>query len=511
MRYSPGVLILRDDAGPAIGHGHAMRCLALAQAWQDAGGEAVFAMAQPPSPFTERLQAEDISLVCIKAVPGSPEDAAQLRELAEERGAAWVVVDGYHFSASYQRAIKDAALKLLLIDDHGGGPYFADLVLNQNLQASEGMYEQRGPNTRLLLGTRYALLRREFAKWREWKREISPIARKLLVTMGGSDPENFTARVLQVLAPGPMKELEAAVVIGGSNPHTEDLERAGAQAASVRLHRNVADMGSLMAWADMGISAAGATCWELCLLGLPALLIDLAPNQRPLAEELHRRGAAIHLGSLHDTSVEKLAQELEETARSPETRGRMSARARSLVDGRGAERVVRGMLGSGLQVRRAEEKDCRLLWEWANDPEVRAASFTSEPIPWEAHQEWFSAKLADPGCILYVISDAQWGPIGQVRYDLRRNRALVSLSLGREFRGRGYGCLVLDQTLEELRRTTAVAAVDAFVKPENQASLRLFEQAGFRRQATELHSGQAAVHFVAESNSRGDGLEQTDI
>jgi UDP-2,4-diacetamido-2,4,6-trideoxy-beta-L-altropyranose hydrolase len=362
------------------------------------------------------------------------------------------------------------------------------------------MYVRREFYTQLLLGPRYAMLRREFARWRGWKREISPVARKVLVTMGGSDPENITARAVEALRRSSIEGLEAAVVIGGSNPHREALERIAENAAGVRFHQNVAEIGELMAWADAAISAAGATCWEMCLLGLPSLLIDLAPNQRPLAEELQRRGAAIHLGNLYDTSVEKIAAKLEELARSPEARGLMSARARELVDGKGAARVVSAMRGAGLRLRRAEQKDCRMLWEWANDPEVRAASFSTAPIPWETHRVWFAAKLTNPDSLIYIVTDEEGGPVGEIRYAIEGTRAVVSLCLGPDFRGKGYGPIALELTMKDLRRGRSITAIDAFVKPGNAASLRLFESAGFRRRGEERKHGELAVHLIAAAD-----------
>ena len=87
-------------------------------------------------------------------------------------------MDGYQFEASYQCELKHAGLKVLFVDDNGhAGGYAADLVLNQNPQATGSMYEQREPYTRLLLGTRYCMLRREFNSWRGWNREIPAVGR----------------------------------------------------------------------------------------------------------------------------------------------------------------------------------------------------------------------------------------------------------------------------------------------------------------------------------------------
>ncbi len=191
------------------------------------------------------------------------------------------MLDGYQFDVEYQRQLKAAGVKLLIVDDTGhAGAYAADLVLDQNVHATEDFYARRESYTQLLLGPRYALLRREFKPWRSWKREISPVARKVLVTVGGSDPDNVTLRVIRALRLLAEDNLEATVVVGGSNPHGHELERevqSGGNA--LRLVRDVPDMPQLMADADVAISAAGITTWEMCFLGLPAVLIDVAENQ----------------------------------------------------------------------------------------------------------------------------------------------------------------------------------------------------------------------------------------
>lgn len=350
---SIGTLIVRVDASVALGTGHVMRCLAVAQAWQDAGGACVFAMREVTAATEERVRSEGIKVALLQVPAGSVQDAAQLVELTRAESASWVIMDGYHFDDEYQRVLKRAGIKLLFVDDFGHARhYFADLVLNQNVQASETLYGEREPHTILLLGPRYAMLRREFESWREWRRDVPSAGHRVLVTLGGSDPENVTAIVIHALGMMQVVGLEAAVVVGGSNPHSESLERAASPFSGIlRLRRSVSSMGELMAWADAAVSAAGSTCWEMCLLGLPAILIDLAENQRPVAQELGRKGLAIHLGSTRDVTPQKIADELTSMLASPQLRAAISRRERELVDGRGAHRVVHAML-------RASEPNC---------------------------------------------------------------------------------------------------------------------------------------------------------
>lgn len=323
-----------------MGTGHVMRCLALAQAWQDAGGRAVFAMAETTTGVQSRLAAESCEVRAVSCVVGTEADWRQTIALAQELAAEWIVVDGYQFNADYQRALKAAGFRVLFLDDYGhAAHYSADLVLNQNAYASEKMYAARESSTRLLLGPSYSLLRREFTSWRGWRREVAPIGRKVLVTMGGSDPDNFTATVIEGLRSLP--NIETTVVVGGSNPHIESLQRMTTPyGGRFRLLSGVSNMPELMAQADLAVSGAGSTCWEMCLLQLPMVLIDLADNQRPIARTLHERDAALHLGSSKDVMANEIAPRVVSLLASNSERAGLAEHCGRLVDGRGAERVL---------------------------------------------------------------------------------------------------------------------------------------------------------------------------
>src|SRR5947209_553477 len=99
---SLGALLIRADASVAIGTGHVMRCLALAQAWQDAGGRVVFVMAQHTIAIKNRLRREAIDVILLQVAPGSQEDSSQTAAIAADLAVDWVVVDGYQFDSTYQ-------------------------------------------------------------------------------------------------------------------------------------------------------------------------------------------------------------------------------------------------------------------------------------------------------------------------------------------------------------------------------------------------------------------------
>jgi UDP-2,4-diacetamido-2,4,6-trideoxy-beta-L-altropyranose hydrolase len=496
-------LLIRADANIPMGTGHVMRCLALAQAWQDAGGRALLAAAEIPSALRERLLAESITPHAIRATAGTPEDALETAALAHEYDAMWAAVDGYQFDAKFQRTLKAVGIKTLFLDDYGhAASYWADVVLNQNISAEESTYKNRDSHTRLLLGPRYCLLREEFLKWRHWNRQVGD-AHRVLITMGGSDPENFTAKAIEALLLAKDQNLEADVVLGAGNNRSELLQKMIAACANkITFHRPASNMAELMASADVAISAAGTTCWELCLMGLPSILIDLADNQTSLACELHRQECANHLGSVKNVSAENLADHLNQLLRSREKRQTMSGLCRRIVDGRGARRVISALRDNALYLRPAAESDCQLLWEWANDPEARAASFSSEPIAWNTHVAWFDRKLKHEGCLILVAENEEETPIGQVRFDHRpEGECDIAVSLAKAWRGRGLAVSLISQAVCSMLSSHRSTRVHAFVKADNVASLKTFEKSGFVRVGMTETRGLLAVHFICEAES----------
>ncbi|MDH7472936.1 MAG: UDP-2,4-diacetamido-2,4,6-trideoxy-beta-L-altropyranose hydrolase [Anaerolineae bacterium] len=344
MRNS--TLIIRADAGARIGTGHLMRCLALAQGWQDRGGEVLFVSLCESPVLRQRLLDEGIQVISVKDPYPAAGDWKCLSQILNQHPGAWVVVDGYHFDQHYQARIKEAGHPLLVIDDIAHlDHYYADIVLNQNIHATDLQYSCES-YTKLLLGTKYVLLRREFLKWQGWNREIPEIARKVLVTFGGADRDNATLKVIEALQQIGVEEIEAVVVVGAVNSHFKELQSAAQNSRiPIRLETTIKNMPELMVWADVAVSAGGSTCWELAFTGLPNLVLVLAENQRLIAKKLHDVGASVNLGWHADLSSVEIAQVLTNLIAEEKQRRLMAEIGQKLVDGNGVSNVLNEISG----------------------------------------------------------------------------------------------------------------------------------------------------------------------
>jgi len=490
-------LLIRADAGPRSGTGHLMRSLALAEAWRAAGGRVALAGHCTAESLRERIRAAGVDFHPLAHPHPHPSDLedtlALLRRLRSEdrqRRSVWVALDGYRFDTGYHQAIRQPGCRLMVIDDTAGLPHYrADLLLNQNLGAERLDYACDG-RTALLLGPRYALLRSEFSARKRSRRKTPTVARRLLVTLGGADPEKVTRQVVRALVRLNLPGLEARIIAGEANPHLGQLRAEMRRAPpGMQLITAGADMPELMDWADVAVCGAGSTCWELALMQLPAVLLLLADNQQIVAEQLAEAGAVVNLGRPGRQTSRRIATALASLCRDRDRRLAQSEAGGRLVDGRGAGRVVsllHALYGSlpqrQLKLRPLDHRDLLPLWRLANDPAVRRFSLSGvERIPLKQHADWFRQKLSSPESCGWVL-EFHGLMLAAVRYDRSGpDAAVVGLSVCPAFRNRGLGTKLVKRTAATARRRLGVRRIRAVVLRENASSARVFAKAGFDR------------------------------
>jgi len=156
-----------------------------------------------------------------------------------------------------------------------------------------------------------------------------------------------------------------------------------------------------------------------------------------------------------------------------------------------------------LKLRPANFEDCRLLWEWANEPAVRAASFSTELISWEEHVNWLRRKVSEPGYHHYIIVvRGNDSPIGQVRFDCRGNEAEIHVSVASNLHNHGYGSQAILLASKYLFKETVITRIYANIKPDNGNSVQAFIKAGFKPDGPVKEvKGHKAVQMVLDKNA----------
>lgn len=473
------------------------------------------ALPQQPLVACEGLEGRDLYGAWLGCT--QEQDVAQCLEVLAKagiNGVSWIVADHYGLDACWESQLlaglprTDAAPKLLVIDDLADRPHQADLLLDQNFfgEATHQRYQELlQSQCRQLLGPHYALLGPEYAQLHQLVPPRTEL-RRVLVFFGGVDPSNLTGQALEALMAPELADLAVDVVLGLQSPHYKAVADLVASRPHTSLHGPLPSLAGLIARADLAIGAGGATTWERACLGLPSLVVAIAANQLPLAEALDQAGHLQLLGVGASVTAEQIRSALLSltSLRKPEKA------PLALTDGWGAPRLAMAMLGphGAISLRAAKASDEALLLHWANDPEVRANSFSPEPIAPEDHHHWFQKGLADPNRLLLIATTADACPIGQIRFDRQPAsaqanavEAVVDLSLDRCARGHGLAAQLVRLGLQALAQHwgPSVEAI-AEVLMCNTASNACFVRAGFMSDAE--HLSESSPHSRAVNRWR---------
>lgn len=335
-----------------------MRCLTLADALAARGAKCTFICREHAGNLIEHIYNKGHGVYSLPIGQGTDTDLAHstwlgATQVQDIEGCVsvltklqpdWLVVDHYALDARWEVEAAKLCTKLMVIDDLADRVHTCNLLLDQTFGREAKDYGALVPeDCALLCGSRYALLRPEFAALRPYslQRRAHPRLKHLLITMGGVDKDNVTAQVLNALRGCPLPDdCAITVVMGATAPCLSDVQQ---QAQTMRWPTSVrvavSNMARLMADSDLAIGAAGATSWERCCMGLPTIMIVLAENQIAVADSLEKTGASRVL-ELNNSFMSQLTSSIAEICNPATNLIRMSQAARSIVDGRGCNAVA---------------------------------------------------------------------------------------------------------------------------------------------------------------------------
>jgi len=486
-------VLIRADASPTIGSGHIARCLTLARVLRAQGSPVAFACRRLPGNRLDALQGEGFETFALpdRYAGEDPEQAiesmlpwqadidALAKQLDGQAGFDWVIADHYGLDHHWQTAARRFAPRIAAVDDLATRRYSVDLLLNQNLSGLSENYQPLLPaGCRTLLGPRFAMLREEFSGPAI---DIKPVAHRVLVNFGGFDAARQTHHAMLALAD--FSGLEVDFVAGADNPAWAEMQALAETRPNWRLHSFVSDFHRRMTEADLFIGAGGGTSWERAAMGLPTICIAVSNNQQANGEVMAAAGAHVFMGAREQVSVEQLRDAIGFVVGNVYLRQSLAERSRQLVDGRGALRVAAALAGAVLKLRPATPDDAQLLFDGRNAEAVRRWSLDSGAIDWSQHVNWLGASLRNPQRLL-LVAEADDGPVGVLRYDLRGFEAEVSLYLFEGRFGLGWGRALLAQGEAFVAaHWPQMTAITARVLPANRPSMNVFRDAGYTQSA----------------------------
>jgi len=360
----------RVDASATIGTGHLMRCLTLADSLIQTGASVHFLSRDLPQGLVILLRDRQIPLHPLTSnsspIPEAKlnriyetwlgvswnEDAQQtakvLAKIAEREPLDWLIVDHYALDQRWEAQLRPYATRIMVLDDLADRPHNCDLLLDCNLY---NQYEQRYHNLvpkhcQQLLGPAYALLRPEFYHARQHLKSRSGQIQRILVSFGGSDPTGETLKALEAIRQLPQPDLAIDVVIGSANQHQLAIAQRCEAWPNVTLHCQINYMAELMTQADFAIASGGTSTWERCFLGLPSVVIAIAPNQVEALTCLGHAGVIHYLGEHCEIDTTTLSQTVQKLLHQPDRLIKLSQASLMLMKQNDPKRIVAALQSS---------------------------------------------------------------------------------------------------------------------------------------------------------------------
>lgn len=388
------------------------------------------------------------------------------------------IVDSYLASVDLYEIVASKAKKALYIDDTGRLHYPKGIVVNPSLNANKIKYHE-DTNVRYLMGSEYVILRKPFIG--AFREGVNKDAKRVLVTMGGTDMRNLTPLIIREIC-SIHPELQFDIVAGEAFDKTEKL---GLENVNFHFNVNANEMKELMLNADFAISAAGQTIYELIATQTPFIAIKIAENQENNIIQMQNSIPGQVFIDCHAPDFIKSVSSAMALYGDINVRNNLFKNYGKLIDRKGAERIVdqltnHELCAEEIQLRRAKTEDMQDVFELSNEDRVRHFSIQKEKIKWDDHVNWYSQAINDKNFVFYIVTNNRGEFLGQIRYELSKNTAVISISLSSKIIGRGLSKDIAKSSLTKLaEEKKEIDTIVALVSLNNLVSKKLFQSLGF--------------------------------
>ena len=485
-------VVFRVDASLQMGTGHVMRCLTLAQVLKDNGAKVEFICRKHEGSLINKIRSNGFVVHELKVFEEAEvdnklahshwlgatqqQDADDCINILKAEKLDWLIVDHYALDEQWQKRLKPYCEKLMVIDDLADRKHQCDILLDQTFGRQKEDYSALTPEgSELLLGSKYALLRPEFSKWRAYslERRSKPEFKQLLINMGGVDVNDFTGQVLDELKTCTLpSDVKVTIVMGETAPHLESVKsKAIMLPYKTEVKVDVGNMAEIMANSDIAIGAAGATTWERCCLGLPTIQIVTADNQINIAKNLD----FINVIQLND-SKHQLSRNIDNMSFFT---SKMSLASSSIVDDRGASRVEKFITSKENYVdlffmRPAKLEDVNFVYS-LQTKNIRKYFVNTDIPSMSRHIEWFQKIINSPTSQLFVLMLGTH-QAGVLRVDnLKSSELEVSIIISPNYSGQGLA----KKALNRVESLTPSKVLKAIIHNNNIPSKGLFNRSGY--------------------------------
>ena len=342
-------ILFRCDGSPEIGLGHITRCLALADELHDVHNcRITFAMRKGPLGI-QMVEEKGYNVIIPQENGQSFDYGKWLNDCVRKVDARAIVFDVRDgLTRSVVKELRNDGILIITIDDPEDKRLEADLAFYPPVPQVKQI-DWTGFTGKFYVGWEWVILRKAFAQNTNIQKRKSAFSIqnskfKLLITMGGSDPQDMTIKAVEALELLD-EDFEAVVVLGAGFQHKEELDNLLSNSKHhFDVRENVQNMAELMSQSDLAIASFGVTAYELAAMGVPAIYLCLTEDHAESASALVEKGMAISLGVFTHVNTEMIAAQISNVINNKSLLSELTTNAIKYIDGQAVAKISRLMI-----------------------------------------------------------------------------------------------------------------------------------------------------------------------
>jgi len=322
----------------AKGYGNLYRCITLSESLKKMGLEIFFIITKNTKASSE-LKQRKLSFVTIPNYHSKIKESEKISKLLVSKKAQTIIIDMREYGEKISKALNKKGVKVILLDDAWCKNAYADLIFNGTFIKKYLHYNKINKDVQLFLGSKYLIANNEFLRHRKKIHEIhDKKIYHVVISMGGSDHRSLTSFVLNSIYAIP--NIDITVVIGPFFKQRSKITKISKKTKNVTTLISPKKIWKIFQKADIVISNAGSTLFELAIMRVPTLCIPAEKHQVPYMEGFISRGFAINLGKPHPIIHDRIKNQLITVLNNKSIRKNMYLAGGEMIDGKGLSRTV---------------------------------------------------------------------------------------------------------------------------------------------------------------------------
>ncbi len=466
----------KTNANEHIGSGHLQRCVNLARILKDKN-QIYFLLTETSDLIIRKLRRE-FKIINFK---NDKEILVKAKKTFKKRNDSFLIIDDYSIKYEWEKLISNFFYKTLVISDDLSKKHYCDLYLNQNILDIRSIKKKlKKYKENYFLGPKYALLDKNYSQLSKKKVKKSSKLKNIIITFGGSDKENLTERVLEVIATKKYN-FNISVILGNSYQYLYELKKKFEKFKNITFHKNLKSLAKIYYNSDLSIGAGGISSWERACLKIPSLVFQVSENQKITINNLKKKKMIIFAGEEKNFNKNKFEKQILFIKKNFNKIKTQTEESDTFVDGNGVNRVAEILLPSSfsdIKLKMACESDVNAYYNWVNDKNVRINSFNQKKIKFQDHKKWFYEQLKYPKKNLLYIFKTKKVYLGQTRLNISNKIAKIDYSVDKDFRNRGLGLEMLKLVLK--KNNSKKIKFYAEVRKDNKKSINIFKNLKFK-------------------------------